>query len=155
MRFSPQSVLVFGALVLLPACVTKTVPVQSSPTAQAAQPGFAPTMTIERFLRAVNQKDIDTMARLFGTAEGPVSATWTRREVDDRMLIFASVLRHTDYQIGAESVVPGRRGEATTYSVNLVTNEKRSAVPFSLVKSRKDGEWLIENINIECLTRSC
>src|SRR5919106_4545130 len=99
MRIRPAIVLVVG-IVVLPACGTKPAP--PTPAAQAPQTAFAPTMTIERFMRAVNQKDFNTMARLFGTREGPVTRTWNAKEVDERMRLLAEVMRHNDYKIGQE-----------------------------------------------------
>src|SRR3990172_649691 len=70
---------------------------------------LAPAMVVERFLRAANTNDLDTMGRLFGTRAGPVAERDSRKELDDRMFVLASVLRHTDYQILNEQIVPGRR----------------------------------------------
>jgi hypothetical protein len=138
-------------LVLLPACASQSAPASSA--ARAPQAVVAPTMTIERFLRAVNQNDIDTMARLFGTREGPIQLTWGRKEIDDRMVLLASVLRHSDYAIGSEEMVPGRRNEATQFTVNIVLRDRTVQVPFTLVRSIREPEWLIENIGIDRLTR--
>jgi hypothetical protein len=113
--------------------------------------GLAPTMTIERFLRAANQNDLDTMAGLFGTRDGPVSRNWSRREIDDRMFLFASLLRHSDYTISGEQIVPGRREEATLYNVRLVLEQGPVQVPFTMVRTRTD-QWLIEEIGIERIT---
>jgi hypothetical protein len=121
----------------------------------AAEPSFAPTMTLERFLRAANQRDLDTMASLFGTRDGSVTRTWSRREVDERMLIFATVLRHHDYTIGAEEIVPGRREEATRFTVRIITQNGNPAdVPFTMVRSRRDSSWLVEEFNLAALTRA-
>jgi hypothetical protein len=114
---------------------------------------IAPTMTIERFLRAANQNDLDTMASLFGTRDGAIAVTWPRQEIDSRMFLLASVLRHSDYTIGAEQIVPGRREEATRYQVRLTVSGERVDVPFTLVRTARSREWLIEDIDIERVTR--
>jgi hypothetical protein len=75
---------------------------------------LAPAMVVERFLRAANSNDLDTMARLFGTRDGAVAQRESQKDADDWMFALASVLRHTDYQILNEQIVPGRRQEATT-----------------------------------------
>lgn len=105
----------------------------------------APTLAVEGFLRAANQNDLDTMASLFGTREGSVTREWSREEVDRRMFLLASMLRHTDYRIGEEQIVPGRRDEATQYLVHMTVNGRAAIVPFTLVRSR-EGSWLVENI---------
>lgn len=112
---------------------------------------LAPAMVVERFLRAANSNDLDTMGRLFGTREGPWAPSVSKKEADDRLFVIASVLRHTDYQILGEQIVPGRRDEATQLTVRLVVGQNRYDVPFTLVQSKKDG-WLIENIPLEQLT---
>jgi hypothetical protein len=124
----------------------------SSPVNQGgAQSTLAPAMTIERFLRAANQNDLDTMASLFGTREGSITRTWTRKEIDDRMFLLASLLRHNDYTLSAEQIVPGRRDEATQYTVNLQLQAGPAQVPFILV--RVGGQqWIIEQIGIERIT---
>jgi hypothetical protein len=147
----PIFVLVLGLLVVLPACGSKPVPASSA--GQAAQPAYAPVMTIERFMRAVNQRDLNTMARLFGTREGPVTQTWSAKEVDERMKVLAEVLRHNDYAIGREDVVSGRRGEATQITVNITRGQRVVGVPFVLVRSARESDWLIENIALDKLTR--
>jgi hypothetical protein len=154
MRFSavrPIFGLVLGLLVVLPACGSKPVP--ASAAGQAPQPAYAPTMTIERFMRAVNQRDLNTMARLFGTREGPVAQIWASKEVDERMRVLSNVLRHNDYRIGQEDIVPGRRGEATQFTVNMTVGERVVAVPFVLVRSTPESGWLIESIAIDKVTR--
>lgn len=119
--------------------------------ADGADPAVAPAMVIERFLRAANQNDLDTMARLFGTTRGSVSGTWPKKEQDERMFLFASVLRHSDYSIGQEQIVPGRRHEAVLVMVNMDIQQNRVQVPFTMVRS--GGHWLIEQIDITKVTR--
>jgi hypothetical protein len=139
-----NSALVLG-LVMLAAC--------AAPTTQAGvASSMGPAMTIERFLRATNQNDLDTMASLFGNRDGSVTRVWSRKEVDERMLIFSTVLRHSDYTIMGEEVVAGRRGEATQLNVQMVIQGDTIQVPFTLVLTTNQN-WLIENIGIERVTR--
>ncbi|NJD09292.1 MAG: hypothetical protein FIB01_02235 [Gemmatimonadetes bacterium] len=132
---------VLGAT-LLNACVTRTVNSASE---------LAPAMVVERFLRAANSNDLDTMARLFGTRDGPIANRESQKDADDWMFALASVLRHTDYQIMSEQIVPGRRQEATQLLVRLVNGERRYELPFTLVQSKRTG-WLIENVPVDLLT---
>ncbi|CAN5862757.1 hypothetical protein BH23GEM9_BH23GEM9_09980 [soil metagenome] len=136
--------LLIGATVMLSACAGRSQ--QSSITGS-----LAPTMTIERFLRAANQNDLDTMAGLFGTRDGAVTRTWSRKEIDDRMFLFASLLRHSDYTVASEQIVPGRRDEATQFTVRMVLQHGPVPVPFTMVRTRND-QWLIEEIGIEAIT---
>lgn len=130
------------ASTLVEGCVTHTL----SPGSD-----LAPAMVVERFLRAANSDDLDTMARLFGTRAGPIAGRESQKNADDWMFALASVLRHTDYQILSEQIVPGRRQEATQLLVRLVNGERRYEVPITLVQSRRSG-WLIENVPVDLLT---
>jgi len=135
-------------IALSTACVTKTVmPENVAPSSAAG--GVAATMTIERFLKAVNQNDIDTMASLFGTRDGSVTKTWSKKEVDTHMFLISSILRHADYNIAGEQIVPGRRDEATQYNVRMMIKRDTTIVPFVVVRSKSQA-WLIESI---CLNR--
>jgi hypothetical protein len=136
--------LLIGVLVLLPSCASGP-----STGAEAALP---PQMTIERFLRAANQNDLDTMGQLFGTRDGAIARTWPRREIDNRMFLLASLLRHSDYRIDGEQIVPGRREEATRFMVHLVVAQGPVDVPFTLVRATRGQHWLIEDILIERIT---
>ena len=102
-------------------------------------------------MRAANSNDLDTMARLFGTRAGPVADRESRKTADDWMFALASVLRHTDYQILNEQIVPGRRQEATQLVVRLTSRDLHYDLPFTLVQSKDDG-WLIEIIPVDLLT---
>lgn len=148
MRFSDvrPGVGLLATLVLLNAC-------SGGAASSGPRPVLAPTMTIERFLRAVNQNDLDTMASLFGTQEGPIARRDPPRQVDQQMFLLASLLRHSDYAIGTEQVVPGRRNEATMYTVKMVVNSRDVHVPFTLVRDRRSPQWLIEVIGLEQVTR--
>jgi Lhr-like helicase len=137
--------LLFG-IALLSACASGSAP------RTGVSASVAPAMTIERFLAAANQNDIDTMAALFGTRDGSVTRTWSRKEVDERMLVFANLLRHTDYTIASEQLVAGRREEATQLNVRMVIRGDTLQVPFILVRT-SDQNWLIEDIGIETVTR--
>jgi hypothetical protein len=136
--------LVFG-LALLSACAGST-------SRAGMDTSVGPALTVERFLRATNQNDLDTMASLFGNRDGSVTRVWSKKEVDERMLIFSSVLRHTDYAIMGEEIVAGRRDEATQLNVRMVIQGDTLQVPFTMVRTANQN-WLIENIGIERVTR--
>jgi hypothetical protein len=138
------------ALLAASACATRTVEVRGVPPSQA-DPGIATSLVIEQFLRAVNANDLDTMARLFGTRDGSVLRRDPKRSVDDRMFALASVLRHQDYTISGNTIVPGRREEATQVNVRMAIGGRDVLVPYTLVLSRQ-GTWLIEQIGIEQIT---
>ena len=142
--FARPVALIVGSVLLVSACGGGAV---------RRDPAVPPSLTIERFLRAANENDLDTMISLFGTREGSVRGEWGKEEADRRMFLLANVLRHTDYTVGPEQIVPGRRDEAAQFTVRLVTQRDGTLqVPMTLVWSR-DGQWLIENIPVDRITR--
>jgi hypothetical protein len=130
---------------LFAACASKPMPApQSGPGAESNDASVATALVIDQFLRAANANDLDTMARLFGTADGPITKRTSKRNVDDRMFALASILRHESYRIKGTRIVPGRREEATQVVVDMTFSDRRTVeVPFTLVWS-KDRTWLIE-----------
>lgn len=136
-------------LLLAAGCVSQTVSRQE----QAAGPdAVAPTLVVERFLQAVNARDVTTLGRLFGTADGPISARDDRAQVEQRMFALASLLQHEDYSILGDQMVPGRSGAAIDIMTTLRKGERTVAVPFTLVRSG-DGAWLVEKIETGELSR--
>jgi hypothetical protein len=131
--------------VLLAACASKVVPArQSGPGTASDDASVATALVIDQFLRAANANDLDTLARLFGTASGPITRSTPKRNVDDRMFALALILRHESYRIKGSQIVPGRREEATQVLVDMTFSDRRTVeVPFTLVWS-KDRTWLIE-----------
>lgn len=155
-----RRILVLGLLLTVAAC--------SSRSGNTNDPGFGPSLAIERFLQAANSvsqlsanegqgstrmaDEIETMARLFGTKDGSVLSRYPRDEVEQRMFLIARIIEHDDYRLAGERAVPGRSREAIEVRVDLTTpNEGVKSVPFTVVRTR-GGEWLIENIQLEAIT---
>ena len=146
-------------------------------TTQVIMPGemasVAPIMSVERFLQAANIRDLDAMARLFGTVDGPIIETggtigcgfkkvgsWfgisdrcqTLQEVEVRMDMIAEIIRHEDYTIVSESTVAGRTGPSSRIGVNMRVNGRDiSDVPFVVVRTG-EGRWLVEEIGLARIT---
>jgi hypothetical protein len=132
-------------------------------------------LSVERFLQASNARDYESMARLFGSSDGPVGDTgnafgcafkrmgsWVGlgdrcrswEEVELWMATLSEVLRHQDYKIASERLEPGRRHVTNRIGVDL-TRESGVVrdVPFLVVRTGA-GSWLVEEIAIEKITGS-
>jgi hypothetical protein len=129
-----------------------------------------PQLSVERFLQAANQRDLDAMGRLFGTADGPLGDTgstfgcmfkkigsWfggqacrSRQEIELRMDAIASILRHEDYSIAQQQMVAGREHPTTRILVDLVVEPERvvRGVPFIVVHG-SGGQWLVQEIDLQ------
>lgn len=156
-----RSALFVLVAVAVAACTTV---VQSGPGA-----GVVAQLSLERFLQASNARDLEGMARLFGTESGPAwdtgstfgcalkkigswfggTACVKKREVEVRMDAIAQILRHEDYRIVREESVAGRMNQATRVYVDLTVNgQTLREIPFVMVRAG-GGQWLVEEINLE------
>ena len=130
----------------LSACATQTV---SRPGGSVA--GTSPVVSVERFLQAIAQRDLDTMAQIFGTAEGPFKGD--RREVELQMDLLATVMAHKSYEIVSESVVAGRATPTTRVGVTMVLAD-RTVPDVSFIAARTaDGRWMVQQVDTERITR--
>jgi hypothetical protein len=155
-------------LLILPGCTTTRI------VSGGEMAAVAPMLSVERFLQASNERDLHSMASLFGTADGPVIETggsfgcafkkmgsWiglgercrTLQEVELQMDAIASILEHEDYTIASDSRVPGREHPTTRVGVHLVIRGRDvSDVPFLVVQT-SEGRWLVEEIDLEKVMR--
>ena len=129
------------------ACVTR---VTATP-AFDEMAGMAPILSVERFLQAANARDLEAMRRLFGTYEGPI--TGDQQELELRMSVIAEILRHEDYRIVGEQREPGREHPTTRVMVTITKDGSQIPdVPFLVVQTTSGG-WLIEQVDLERITR--
>ncbi|HET9948515.1 MAG TPA: hypothetical protein VFQ22_06315 [Longimicrobiales bacterium] len=141
----------------------------ASPGGPGAAAPVAAQLSVERFLQAANQRDVEAMGRLFGTADGPVldtgggvgcffkkigswfggSACVKRVEVEVRMDAIASIVRHDDYRIVREEPVPGRVSPTRRVYVDFTIDGRQVAeAPFLVVRT-DEGRWLVEEVPLE------
>ncbi|MGD2044998.1 MAG: hypothetical protein PVJ80_06710 [Gemmatimonadota bacterium] len=141
----------------------------SSSSQYAPVAPVAAQLSLERFLQAANDRDFQSMGRLFGTRDGSVmetgstfkcafkkigswfggSACTKRTEVEIRMDAIASIIRHEDYRIVREEMVAGRTTPTRRLIVDLtIDGEAVTAVPFVVVQTH-EGRWLVEQVPLE------
>ena len=118
-------------------------------TPASQSPG--PALALERFLRAANANDLETMTELFGTTDRTIVELEGQTRAQQRMMVLASLLRHDDWSIQAQRSVPGRIIDATELLVELQRGERVVDVPFLVVRT-DDGGWVVERIELEPLT---
>ncbi len=133
----------------------------------------APALSVETFLQAANRSDFETMAQIFGTADGPIGDTGSTLgcgfkrvgswiglgdrciswlEVELRMSMIADVLKNEDYRLLSDERVPGRNHPTTRVAVTLQKNGSSLAgIPFVVVQG-KDGAWFVEEIGLDVVT---
>ena len=161
---------------MVPATMTATVAgCGGAGTAAGVGPGPPPGASTEaarvigEFLDAANQRDHTTMARLFGTGDGPIGdrggtlgcavrklGSWIglgercldEREVEQRLDLMAAVLKHESYLVRTEEAVVGRGRPATGVRVEMDVGARGMVeVPFVVILTA-DGRWLVEEVGL-------
>jgi hypothetical protein len=161
-----RHILLLAIPFLLGGCTTRMV----APGEIAA---VAPMLSVERFLQASNDRDIHSMARIFGTEDGAMIETggtlgcgfkklgsWfgmgqrcmTLQEVELQMDAIARILRHDDYTIVSENSVAGRTHPTFRIGIDFrVDGREIRDVAFLVVRSGQ-GRWLLEEIDLARMT---
>jgi len=161
MRRRPLAPVVL-ALLVSAACSSQSRPAAVAPV--AAQ------LSVERFLQAANDRDVDAMGRLFGTSDGSLMDTGStfkcffkkigswfggsscpkRTDVEIRMDAIASIIQHVDYRIVREESVAGRQSPTRRVYVDMTMPEnlRVTAAPFIVVQTG-EGRWLVEQVPLE------
>ena len=155
----------FGLLLI----VVLTPAACSSGSSSSTIAPVAAQLSVERFLQAANDRDFQSMGRLFGTVDGSAMETgstfgcffkkigsWfggsscTKKvDVELRMDAIASILRHDDYRIDREESVAGRTSPARRVIVDLtIEGDAVPAIPFIVVRT-SEGRWLVEQVPLE------
>ena len=114
---------------------------QSGPAVPAAP--SAPDETVRQFLAAVNANDLDRMALLFGTENGPMPLT-SPNSPDTRhkqLVIMQRLLLADSFRVVSIEPVPSHASHRRI-EVELMRGAQRASVPFVLVPSRTGG-WLV------------
>jgi hypothetical protein len=144
-------------------------------TTQSGSAPVAPVaaqLSVERFLQAANQRDVQAMGRLFGTADGSLMETGStfscffkkigswfggtactkRTDVEIRMDAIASIVQHRDYRIVRDEPVAGRVRPTRRVIVDMTMAQNRvvSGAPFVVVQTG-EGRWLVEQVPLEQL----
>jgi hypothetical protein len=144
-----RSVLMLLPILLVAASCTTRVVEGTRPADELA--GVAPVLSVERFLQAVNAQDFDSMARLFGTHDGPFQGEPSQVEL--QMSILSEILRHQDYRIDSERMEPGREHPTRRVGVDLTIGGRVIRDVAFLVVQTGGGRWLVEQIDVEKVTR--
>jgi hypothetical protein len=144
----------------------------SSQSGTSAVAPVAAQLSVERFLQAANQRDVEAMGRLFGTSGGSLMETGStfscffkkigswfggtactkKTDVEIRMDAIASIVQHQDYRIVREEPVAGRVSPTRRVIVDMTMPENRSVAgaPFIVVQTG-EGRWLVEQVPLEQL----
>jgi hypothetical protein len=148
MRVKPGSWVAVAFLAVTSACASSGSS-SGGATIESAYGALSAESAVGQFLDAANRSDFQLMARLFGTRDGPASEDLGRVEVEQRLYILGSLLRHQSYELRR---VPVAEEEGQhRIAVDMVgTRNGDVTVPF--LAANDGGRWFVEEIMTEALT---
>jgi hypothetical protein len=128
----------FGAALLLAAC-------GGGGGAQQAQPANSAAEAVQSFMRAVADSNIQKMASLWGTANGPASKTRQPPDWERRIVITQAYLRNDSFRVTSDVPDPDENRRAQQVEIKRTTCTW--SVPFVSIKTR-DGSWLVTQVDL-------
>ncbi|MCG8469705.1 MAG: hypothetical protein MJB57_16120 [Gemmatimonadetes bacterium] len=121
----------------------------SPPTIEEAYGALSAESAVGQFLDAAKRADYQLMSRLFGTTDGPAEEDLGRIEVEQRMFVLASLLRHDSYGLRPMGITEAE-GKTRVIADMVGTRNGSVSVPFIAASSR--GRWFVERILTDALT---
>jgi hypothetical protein len=109
-------------------------------------PPSSPEAVVRSFLNAVQANSLSTMSELWGSDRGPAKSYMNRIELEQRLTIIRSFLRHDKFAIlDAPGGIVGADGRRSL-QVRLVRKGCEPVVPFTVMPY--GGGWLISDIDL-------
>src|SRR5690606_5130283 len=134
-----------AALTLLAACgggQPDTAPRPSGNAGGAADSRSA----VDTFLSTIQSGDLQALALIWGTADGPArDAGFGREELEQRELIMIWCMNHDSARVGGE-LPHGENGRA--YRVDLVRGQRTRTTTVYTVPG-PGGRWYVENADLD------
>jgi hypothetical protein len=114
-------------------------------SAPAVKPATSANGAVQGFMQAVADTNLETMASLWGTVNGPASKTHQPPDWQRRVAIMHAYLRNQSFRITSDApeTSPNRRA----LQVEIRRDACTWSVPFVAVKSR-DGAWLVTQVDL-------
>jgi hypothetical protein len=146
-------------LAVLAACRSNPAPAPApggapSPTPTTAGTGTGATSAnaaVRAYLASAQIQDLQAMARVWGSKDGPASATLPREELEKRELINIRCLTHDNYDIISDAPATGGK---RAFAVMLRRRDQTRTTNFYAVTGPA-GRWYVESFEPEPLQDFC
>ncbi len=109
---------------------------------------FSAETAVGQFLDAAKQKDYRTMARLFGTADGPAERVHGVANVEQRMFYLATELQYESYSL--RPVALTESGGRQRLAADMV-GTRRGDITLPFITAQHRGRWFVEQIITDAL----
>lgn len=113
--------------------------------APAVQPATSANGAVRSFMEAVADSNVEKMASLWGTANGPASKTNQPPDWQRRVAIMQAYLRHQSFRITSDVPETGQNRRAL--QVEIKRDACTWTVPFIAVKAREET-WLVTQVDL-------
>ena len=104
-----------------------------------------PQATVASFMNAVRASDLEVMAQLWGTEDGPAAGRMDSEQLDMRLTVMIRYLAHETYQV-VERPTAVTRERHRLYQVELTRQGCDFLVPFELVWA--GSGWLVSKVDL-------
>ena len=114
-------------------------------TPDSAQPVASAKGAVLSFMQAVADSNLDRMASLWGTANGPASKTNVPPDYRRRIAVMQAYLRSRSFRITSDQ--PQATENRRAIQVELKRDTCTWSVPFVAIKT-VDGTWLVTQVDL-------
>ncbi|MGH7678818.1 MAG: hypothetical protein ACRENU_10155 [Gemmatimonadaceae bacterium] len=130
-----------------------TSPTRPGPeiTSSGGSGAIGPREAVQGFMAAAKAQDIQAMADIWGTKEGPARGNMPTDEMEKRLLYIMRCMRHDSYSIVAES--PGM-GRERMYSVEVRRGPLAPKANFWSTPG-PENRWYLRDFELEKLNSIC
>ncbi len=109
------------------------------------RPASTASVTVQNFMRAVADSNLDAMAALWGTTRGPAGQVKQPSDYERRIAVMQAYLSSDDYRIVSDQ----QDGPPTRHAVQVQIRRQACTwdVPFSVIQLA-DGTWLVNQVDL-------
>lgn len=108
-------------------------------------PATAPRGTVEQFLQAVADSNVQKMGMLWGTSAGPAAKTNQPPDWERRIVVMQAYLRNDGATVTGDA--PDGGPDRHVVQVELRRQLCAKTVPFTVIKLA-DGTWLVNQVDL-------
>jgi hypothetical protein len=113
--------------------------------APAVKPATSANGAVQSFMQAVADSNVEIMASLWGTVNGPASKTKQPPDWQRRVAIMQAYLRNQAFRITSDQ--PEAGPDRRALQVEIKRDTCTWSVPFVAVKTR-EGAWLVTQVDL-------
>jgi hypothetical protein len=110
-------------------------------------PATSANGAVQSFMQAVADSNVQTMASLWGTVNGPASKTNQPPDWQRRVAIMQAYLRNQSFRITSDQPETGPGPDRRALQVEIKRDTCTWSVPFVAVKTR-EGAWLVTQVDL-------